>query len=273
LQLLLLPSSDEERDRTSKIWDYCTNLPAPRADRWTQLEEFFESMVAEKPKAGKGDQTKSPVSPADAGKLRSFMDPTTTGNRTSLKWGDMHKAGTEASDDNSGGEENAGQGKLSRSTSSREHARGEPPDHPDTPQWERSANFRAAIRAAWPGVGGIQHRLDRYLPMDYEDMEWAAPHNTSKNYAKNHARWEQIEQEKAQFREAHDLSDICLPNHAPQNWRTGDPLPREWERMRRNEATDEDLLWTQGTPKVYTKQEKANYDAYLQRQSQGKSES
>ncbi len=148
LQLLLLPSSDEERDRTTKIWDYCTNLPAPRPDRWTQVEEFFEAKAAERPKAGKGDQTKSPVSPADAGKLRSFMDPATTGNRPNLKWGDMHSDGRENTDDYSGEEGHDGKGKSSQSTSSREHARGEPFDRPDTPQWERDGNFRAAIRAA-----------------------------------------------------------------------------------------------------------------------------
>ncbi len=60
-------------------------------------------------------------------------------------------------------------------------------------------NFRQAIRAAWPNVGGIQHRLDRYLSMDYEDMDWAAPSKSHRSYAKTHARWEQIEREKEVF--------------------------------------------------------------------------
>jgi len=140
-----------------------------------------------------------------------------------------------------------------------------------TPPRDRDVNFRHAIRAAWPNVGGIQHRLDRYLSMDYDDMDWAVPSPTHKGYAKTHARWEQIEKEKEAFREAHDLNDQCLPNHAPLHWRTGEPLPREWERSRRNEATEEDLMWTQGTPLVYTEQQKAAYDAHLLRQNRGKS--
>ena len=70
LQLLLLPSNDEDRDRTTKIWDYCTNLPAPRPDQWAQLLEAFEAMMAEKPKAGKRDQTNSHVSHAGTPKWK-----------------------------------------------------------------------------------------------------------------------------------------------------------------------------------------------------------
>jgi hypothetical protein len=88
-----------------------------------------------------------------------------------------------------------------------------------------------------------------------------------------HPEWEQIEKEKEVFRETHDLNDLCLPNHAPPNWRSGDPLPREWERSKRNEATDEDLTWTQGSPVEYTAKQKADYDAYLLRQQRKKSES
>ena len=52
LQLLLLPSNEEERDRISKIWRYCTHLPPPRSDRWTLLEAGFETMMAEETKLG-----------------------------------------------------------------------------------------------------------------------------------------------------------------------------------------------------------------------------
>ena len=39
LQLLLLPNRTEDWDRTRKIWEYCTNMPPPRPDRWDALEE------------------------------------------------------------------------------------------------------------------------------------------------------------------------------------------------------------------------------------------
>jgi hypothetical protein len=94
------------------------------------------------------------------------------------------------------------QGKSSRSSASRDHQ-----ERPETPTKDREVNFRNAIRAAWPNVGGVQHRLDRYLSMDYEDMDWAAPSTTHKTYAKTHTRWEEIEKEKALFRETHDLND------------------------------------------------------------------
>ena len=74
--------------------------------------------------------------------------------------------------------------------------------------------------------------MDRYLPIDYEDMDedWCVPKSKPQKYAKAYARWEEIEKEKALFRETHDLTDLCIPNHAPEGWRTGDPLPPEWER-------------------------------------------
>ncbi len=64
--------------------------------------------------------------------------------------------------------------KSSNSTSSCDCATGgesEEEARPETPPRDRDVNFRHAIRTALPNVGGIQHCLDQYLSMDYENID------------------------------------------------------------------------------------------------------
>ena len=187
LQLLLLPSKTDDWDRTKKIWEYCTNLPPPRPDRWDTLEESYEGMI----EAAKAKQKRSTESPEGVGGLRHIMDPTTTRGRTGLNLDDLSHDEFGARHDTDEHEE---QGKSSRSSASRDHQ-----DRPETPTKDRAVNFRHAIRAAWPNVGGIQHRLDRYISMDYEDMDWAAPSTKHKTYAKTHARWKKSKRRRQSF--------------------------------------------------------------------------
>ena len=67
LQLLLLPSKSEDWDRTKKIWEYCTNLPPPRQDRWDSLEDGYEKMVFRLTKPNRSDQRKAPKVWVDSG--------------------------------------------------------------------------------------------------------------------------------------------------------------------------------------------------------------
>jgi hypothetical protein len=123
------------------------------------LEDGYEKMV----EADKAKQKRSTESPEGVGGLRHIMDPSTTRGRSGLNLDDLSQDEFEAGQDTDEREE---QGKSSRSSASRDHQ-----DRPDTPIKDREVNFRNAIRAAWPNVGGVQHRLDRYISMDYEDME------------------------------------------------------------------------------------------------------
>jgi len=89
LQLLLLSSKTEDWDRTSKIWQYCTNMPPPRPDRWDTLEVAYERMISsEKQKS----ETESPVEWAE---IRNIMGPT-SGGRVPLDLHDLDSHETNA---------------------------------------------------------------------------------------------------------------------------------------------------------------------------------
>ena len=167
--------------------------------------------------------------PESVGELRNVMDPMTPG-RSPLSMDDlgMGQHETDATGHIEDGEELEKPFDFPSPCDRKSGGDSAEDAPPKTPPRDRDAHFRRAIRAAWPNVGGIQHRMDRYLPMDYDDMDWATS-RSHKNYAKTYARWEEIEREKEVFRETHELNDSCLPTHASPHWRTGNPLPREWE--------------------------------------------